>query len=110
MPNRPDLHEMRHAAGENEKTKHDEHPVIGQVASFPDEVGQRDQDGKIRHSDQRVRDDVEPDDLRPHQVGLPVRREAGVENLSEKLNHRDAIPPKMNTVSSVAVRRSEANK
>jgi hypothetical protein len=53
---------------------------------------------------------MEPDDLRPHQIGLPVRREAGVENLSEKLNHRDAIPPKMNTVSSIAVRRSEANK
>jgi hypothetical protein len=102
---------MRHGAGKNEKTKHDEHPVVGHVASFADEVGQCDQDGKIGHRDQRVRDNVEPDNLRPHQVGLPMRHEAGVENVPEKINHRDAIPQKMSRyISSIAARRSEANK
>jgi hypothetical protein len=92
MPSRPNLNEMRHATRENKKTERDKHPAIGQVTSVADEVDQCNQDGKIRESDQRVRDNLEPGHIRPHQGGRPLRHELGIENLSEKLNHRDTIP------------------
>lgn len=92
MPSRPNLNEMRHATRENKKTERDKHPAIGQVTSVADEVD------RVTRMEKYARA-ISASETTSSQVipgrtsgGRPSRHELGIENFSQKLNHRDTIP------------------
>jgi hypothetical protein len=68
MPNHPDLHQVRPAAGHNEDCDADEHPVELQIFALVNEISERERDGKVSQCDQRVGDDVEPEHSRLPQI------------------------------------------
>jgi hypothetical protein len=67
---------VRHAAGNDEKTRQQEHPVERNVGALPDEVDQRDGDGEVGKADQHVRDEVQANEARLPGVADAVRQVA----------------------------------
>ena len=60
----------------------------GKVPATADEVEQREGDRGVREGDERVGDDVEPDDTWLPEVAMPVGHELfGREQLREKVEH-----------------------
>lgn len=84
MPDRPDFHQVRGAAPENEQTEHPENPIEGDIAALAYQVNQRDRDAVIGKRDYAVRDDVQPHDLRIPQIASAVWQEIRRRQLFEK--------------------------
>jgi hypothetical protein len=87
VPERPDLHQMRGAASEDEQAEHQEHPVEGQIGAPADEVDQRKRDQVVADRDHAVRYRVEPDDLRVPQKADAVWHEIRSQQFGKKLSH-----------------------
>jgi hypothetical protein len=51
---------MRHAAGENENAKANEHPVEGQITPFTNEIQKGKWNEEVGSRDQKVRDQMQP--------------------------------------------------
>jgi hypothetical protein len=83
VPQVPDAHDMGQAARQDEQGEQPEHLAELDVAALADEGHQRDRDREIGGGDQRVGDDMGPDQPRvPHQAIAVRRIVAGEEGLS----------------------------
>jgi hypothetical protein len=71
MPEVPNFHYMRSAAGNDEYSEADKDPAEGKIAPFANEPDKRDRNRKICERNQQIRSGVQPD-----QPGVPEIAEA----------------------------------
>jgi len=71
MPNVPNLHQMRGAAGDNEDGKARQHAVDGDILSFAPDTQQQDEDRSIGKGDQRIGGDLKPDKRWRPEITMP---------------------------------------
>jgi len=76
MPDHPDFHQVRGAAGDDENSETDEHPVECEVASLAHKIQQRERNGKIRERDQQIGSDMQREHIGLPQVAHAVRHES----------------------------------
>ena len=94
-PERPDLHDVRGAARDDERAEAEEHPVEGDVHPLASKGDERERDRRVRERGQPIGDGVQPEEARVPEVAMPVRHEAvGREQTSDELRHDVlAVPP-----------------
>ena len=79
MPDGPHFHKVAGAATQDERAEHNEDPVEGQVRALAHEVEDRQGYAVIRECDQKIGDDVQPEDPRVPVVTEAVGHEIGRE-------------------------------
>jgi hypothetical protein len=87
VPQRPELHQVRRPATQDEDAEHQEHPLERKVRALADEVHERERDQIVRHRDDGVRDRMEPDDLRIPEKTDTVRHEVRREEVCPEFGH-----------------------
>ena len=76
LPERPNLHEMSAAAGNNEQAEAQDHPVERYLpAPLVDEVGQRRGNRNVRKSNQHIGTDMQPHHFRAPEIAVSVGQE-----------------------------------
>ncbi len=88
LPEGDDLEVVRGAAGDDEDPEAEEDPVKGEVLAAANEVEKREGDRGVGEGDDRVGDDMKPDDARLPEVAVAVRHElVGREQTREVVKH-----------------------
>src|SRR5712671_7736654 len=89
MPNHPDFHQMRRAAGHDEDREAEKHPMELEVLAPTYEIDERERDRKVRQCDQRIGHDMQAQHTGLPQVTHPVRHEVALsQELLEPSDHR----------------------
>jgi hypothetical protein len=82
MPEIPDFQHMGAATGQDKNAEKNKNETKGEITALTDKPEERKRNGKIGERNQRVRDDVEPDQTRIPQVTVAMGHEiAGTEYL-----------------------------
>jgi len=82
MPQVPNFQHVGAATSHDESAKKNKNETEGKIAPLTDKPEERKRNGKIGERNQRVRDDVEPDQARIPQVTVAMGHEiAGTEYL-----------------------------
>ena len=94
MPQRPDIHEMRGGAGQDEGGEQDEHPREHQILAPLDEQRQRHRYGQVGQRDQAIGHHMQEDQRRLLQQTKTVRQKAlGSRPWHRCLVHDGKYPP-----------------
>jgi hypothetical protein len=91
VPQVPDTHHMGQPAREDEQGEQPEHLAEVHVRPLADEADQRDRDGEVSGGNQRVGDDVGPDQLRPPQQAVAVGRVVAAEKVAQIVEHDGSV-------------------
>jgi len=74
-------------AGDDEEAEADEHPIKRKIASSADELNKREWNSEVSGGDQKIRDEMKPNQAWIPEVTMPVRHEAiGAEEGKKKMH------------------------